>query len=103
MSSEELQMHSINFAEHKGYELIDFGIYAKPEWSNRDSFYGIQIGLDLLSGCMGLILVWFDRDDYNKCSKEIQAKSLSEFKTVFGGLDVAIARLDLAANQEAAA
>ena len=103
MSSEELQTHSINFAEYRGYELVDFGIYAKPEWSEKDSFYGIQIGLDLLSGHMGLILVWFDQDDCNKCSKEIQAKSLSEFRAVFDGLDMAIGRLELAVNQGVAA
>ena len=90
----ELQEESTKFVEQRGYELIDFGIYAKPEWSSKDQFYGIQMGFNLLNGRMGLILVWLNKDDCIKCSTETEVKNFSDFKHIFDHLDVAVKQLD---------
>lgn len=89
-----LQEQSTIFAESKRYELIDFGIYAKTGWQDRQSFYGVRMGLNLINQRMGLILVWFNDDDYTACSKEFEARSLIEFKVVFEKLDTVVQQLE---------
>ncbi len=92
----KFQQQSEDFADTKGYELVDFGVFAKSDWPDKDSFYGIQLGLNLASGNMGLILVWFRNDDCIKCSNEFQAKNLAEFRAIFDHLDTAIDQLGYA-------
>ena len=95
----KLQQQSSEFAEYRGYELVDLGVYAKTGWEQRESFYGIQMGLNLLNGHMGLILVWVNQGDFTACSIEIDAENLRKFRGAFDVLDAAIESIDKLRDQ----